>query len=241
MIIFKKLLIHPRKHVVGAGQKAIIIGGTGATGRHLLNQLLESDNWDKVTSIGRRAVMDGKKNNKFKDIVVDSLHDLSSTYENWKGHDVFFNCIGTTRKRAGGSEEFVDIEVKISNMAAKMAEKARIPHASVISASGANQNQWAKDWIHPLLYFKTIGQKEQTVITNSRFRRVSIFRPGMLIRLKGNQSWLEGLFESRGFGLRVDILASAMIRDAESSKVTSEKESPIVYLGNDCIKDSIKL
>ena len=122
-----------------------------------------------------------------------------------------------------------------------MAAQANIPHASLISASGANQNQWAKEWIHPFLYINTMGKKEQTIISDSKFFRVSIFRPGLLIRLKRKLTWFQRVLNFYGFGLNVDILASAMIRDAESSVVGSQKEIPIVYLGNDCIKSSILL
>jgi hypothetical protein len=78
------------------------------------------------------------------------------------------------------------------------------------------------------------------VITN-KFDRVSIFRPGMLIRLVDNNNWFERILESIGFGLKVDILASAMIRDAECKHDISDKESSLVYVGNDCIKASIRL
>ena len=152
--------------------KAIIIGSTGATGKQLLNQLLQNQNCELVTSIGRKPVLDGAKNDKLVDIVVESLSDLSSTEKSWEGNDVFFNCIGTTRQRAGGAKEFINIESGISNEAAKMAANANIPHASLISAKGANHKIWAKNWIHPLLYMKTIGQKEQTVISNFFFNKL---------------------------------------------------------------------
>ena len=216
-------------------KKAIIIGGTGATGRQLIRQLLKSEEWEQITSIGRKPVLDGKKNDKLQDIVLESLFDLSSTDELWKGHDVFFNCIGTTRKRAGSAKIFIEIEAGISMEAAKIASHAKISHASVISASGANHNQWAKDWIHPLLYIRTIGQKEQTVIKNA-FDSVSIFRPGMLIRLVENENWIERIMKSKGWGLRVDDLASAMIYDAENKNELSEKYSSIAYLNNENIK-----
>jgi len=53
--------------------KAIIIGGTGATGEQLLIQLIRNKNCELVTSIGRRPVLDGSKNDKLVDIVVESL------------------------------------------------------------------------------------------------------------------------------------------------------------------------
>ena len=169
-----------------------------------MNRLISNQNCDLVTSIGRRPVWDGKKNDKLVDIVVESLFKLTSTEQYWKDNDVFFNCIGTTRQRAGGAKEFINIESGISNEAAKMAANAKIPHASLISAKGANHKIWAKNWIHPLLYMKTIGQKEQTILSNFPFNSVSIFKPGMLIRLRDKQTWFEDFSELKGFGLRVD-------------------------------------
>jgi len=221
--------------------KAIIIGGTGATGKQLLNQLISNQNCDLVTSIGRRPVLDGEKNDKLVDTVVESLFKLSSTEKYWKDNDVFFNCIGSTRQRAGGAKEFINIESGISNEAAKMAANAKIPHASLISAKGANHKIWAKDWIHPLFYMKTIGQKEQTIISNFSFNKVSIFKPGMLIRLMGKQTWFEHFSESKGFGLRVDILASAMMHDAERVKLDLVEKSPQFFIGNSHIKGSLAL
>ena len=221
--------------------KAIIIGGTGATGKQLLNQLIRDKNCELVTSIGRRPVLKGVKNDKLVDIIVESLLELRSTEKYWKDNDVFFNCIGTTRQRAGGSKEFINIEFGISNEAAKMAANAKIPHASLISAKGANHKIWAKDWIHPLLYMKTIGQKEQTIISNFSFNSVSIFKPGMLIRLQGKQTRFEEFIELKGFGLRVDILASAMIHDAERVKLGLVNESPQYFIGNNHIKSSLIL
>jgi nucleoside-diphosphate-sugar epimerase len=218
--------------------KAIIIGGTGATGKQLLNQLMQNQNCELVTSIGRKPVLDGVKNDKLVDIVVESLADLSSTEKSWEGNDVFFNCIGTKRQRAGGAKEFIHIEAGISNEAAKMASNAKIHHASLVSAKGANHKTWAKDWIHPLLYMRTMGQKEQTILSNFSFNHVSIFKPGMLIRLQGKQTWIESFSESKGFGLRVDTLASAMIRNAEQVKLGSVEESPQFFIGNDHIQSS---
>ena len=218
--------------------KAIIIGATGATGKQLLNQLIQNENCELVTSIGRKPVLDGAKNDKLVDIVVESLSNLSSTEKSWEGNDVFFFFFGTTRQRAGGAKEFIHIEAGISNEAAKMASNAKIHHASLVSAKGANHTTWAKDWIHPLLYMRTMGQKEQTILSNFSFNHVSIFKPGMLIRLQGKQTWFESFSESKGFGLRVDTLASAMIRNAEQVKLGSVEKSPQFFIGNDDIQSS---
>ena len=213
-------------------KKAVVIGGTGATGRQLIQQLINSDDFQTVISIGRRPVLDGNSHSKVSDIVIDSFNMLKETEDAWKESDVFFNCIGTTRQKAGGARQFVDIELGISRMAATMASEANIPHASVISASGANHKAWAVDWIHPLLYTKTIGQKEQTVITENQFKRVSIFRPGMLIRLMESSQWYDSLIQTMGIGLRVDILSQAMMNDSLIFNKNDKNFSVNYIIGN---------
>jgi len=239
MILYKQLSEHPRKHFVNKKKRAIVLGGTGATGKQLIKQLLESKYWEQITSIGRRPVLNGDTHEKLQDIIIDSFDQISSTKNIWPGHDIFFNCIGTTRSRAGGAKEFVNIELGISEKAAQMASKALIPHASIISAMGANPNQWSTDWIHPLLYTKTMGLKEQTLITNS-FERISIFRPGMLVRMMHKPTWIDRIMISTNIALKVDVLASAMIRDGECNQ-TKKDSQPFVYIGNRCIKVSKKL
>ena len=240
MKICKNISKHPRLLDSSRKRKALIIGGTGATGRRVINQLLNSSDWTTVTSISRRSTLgDRITHPKLNDVVITSLHDMESVFDQFTGNDVFFNCIGTTRKKAGSASNFKAIEYGISNIAAKLASKAKIPHASVISASGANPNLWSHNLIHPLFYSKTMGLKEQTLIKNP-FERVSIFRPGMLIRQINTPSRLEKLLEKSGFGLKVDLLASAMIRDS-MCKDKGSSQTPIVYYGNKCINDSINL
>jgi hypothetical protein len=119
-----------------------------------------------------------------------------------------------------------------------MANQAGISHVSLISAGGANPDAWAKKWIHPLFYIKTIGQKELTITKNFSFTKTSIFRPGMLLRLQGKKNFFEYLARSTGTGLSVDILASAMIRDAEKVLEIDKKYSNI-FIGNKNIIKSI--
>ena len=215
--------------------KAIIIGGTGATGRQLLSQLLDNDRFTKITSVGRRPALNGKENDKLTNVIVDTMEDLSSTEQHWQDNDVFFNCIGTTRQKAGGAKGFVAIELGFSREAARMASLAKISHAALISAGGANHKAWAVEWLHPLLYTKTMGQKEETVVTEYDFKTVSIFKPGMLIRLMDEKEWYDGITEKLGIGLRVDILAKSMMRDAEEAELRKEGMKVQAYTGNSVI------
>ena len=119
---------------------------------------------------------------------------------------------------------------------AKIAQAAGIKHASVISAQGANANIFAVDWIHPLLYVQSMGRKELTVTEKATFERVSIFRPGMLDRMKADRA-LEKIFLGLLGGLRVDALARGMLSDAEAGDPLDERaKEPVIYEGNHHIR-----
>ena len=76
---------------------AIVIGSTGLVGSHLVKQLSESSDFNKVVSITRRPV------DYQSAIVEDHVVDFSrlSDYSAIFAGDVFFSCLGTTAKQAG--------------------------------------------------------------------------------------------------------------------------------------------
>ena len=221
--------------------KAIMIGATGATGSHLLLQLLSNDKCVKITSISRRPLKIDKKNNKkLNEILIDNMNDLSRTETAWKGNDVFFNCIGTTRTKAGSANKFLNIEFGISLEAAKMAFNANIPHACLISAKGVNHKIWGPAFIHPLFYMKIMGKKEQTIVENYKFKYATIFQPGMLSRLQSKDSFIEKFMQRKNIKLRVDLLAGAMIKEAEGVILKRSIDGIKYITGNNQILSILK-
>ena len=221
--------------------KAIMIGATGATGSHLLLQLLSNDKCVKITSISRRpSKIDKKNNKKLNEILIDNMNDLSSTETAWKDNDVFFNCIGTTRTKAGSANKFLNIEFGISLEAAKMAFNANIPHACLISAKGVNHKIWGPAFIHPLFYMKIMGKKEQTIVKNYKFKYTTIFQPGMLSRLQSKDSLIEKFMQRKNIKLRVDLLAGAMIKEAEGVILKRSIDGIKYITGNNQISSILK-
>ena len=221
--------------------KAIMIGATGATGSHLLLQLLSNDKCVKITSISRRpSKIDKKNNKKLNEILIDNMNDLSRIKTAWKGNDVFFNCIGTTRTKAGSANKFLNIEFGISLEAAKMAFNANIPHACLISAKGVNHKIWGPAFIHPLFYMKIMGKKEQTILNNYKFKYATIFQPGMLSRLQSKDSLIEKFMQRKNIKLRVDLLAGAMIKVAEGVILKRSIDGIKYITGNNQISSILK-
>ncbi len=68
-ILKGELKDHPRGDISVQKKKAIVIGATGATGTKLVRLLIDSDNWDKVTTISRRAVLNGDEHNKLNELM----------------------------------------------------------------------------------------------------------------------------------------------------------------------------
>lgn len=206
-----------------SGHRAIVLGATGATGRQVVKALLDR-NWE-VTTITRRhfdyydpSEQKTAELARLTEIVVENYDTL--TTDMFSGHDALFNCLGTTRGQAGSAEAFVHVEVGLTELASAAAKAAGVKHVSLVSAQGANKDAWVPTtMIHPMLYMRTLGEKEDAVVSKS-FPSVSVYRPGMLDRLVGDraaENFLSWLMPS--LTLRVDVLARAMVKDAEESLI----------------------
>ena len=80
-ILRGNLEVHPRGPKIDGKKKAIIIGATGATGKKLLRQLLDSDHWDGVTTVTRRPVLGGEGHNKLYEVTIDLFKDPETLKE----------------------------------------------------------------------------------------------------------------------------------------------------------------
>ena len=80
--------------------KALIIGATGATGKDLLQKLIDDTHFSEIHVFGRRALE--LRNNKVFEHIVD--FDQPETWKDLVTGDVAFSCLGTTLKDAGSKE-----------------------------------------------------------------------------------------------------------------------------------------
>ena len=80
-----------------------------------------------------------------------------------------------------------------------------------------------------------MGEKEQTILSNHSFKYTSIFKPGMLIRHMKKNSIYDKILKITGTGLSVEILAKAMINDAENVLLNKRHEKNWFMEGNKSI------
>ncbi|ORX44385.1 hypothetical protein BCR36DRAFT_586240 [Piromyces finnis] len=177
---------------------AIVIGSTGATGIHVVNELLKCGLFNKVTSVARKEIDYQGPN---KDRLVQQIVDFEKIEEHknvFKGHTHMFSCLGSTRKLAGSAENFFKIDHDYVINSAKIFKEENPDsklHFILLSAVGSNANS-------SFLYVKTKGQIEDD-ITKMNFSRLSIFRPGQLLDRGHDSRPLESISSLFAKGLNV--------------------------------------
>ena len=203
--------------------KALVIGATGATGKDLVNKLLEDKDFQEVHAFVRRPL--NIKNEKLKAHVVDFEKP-----EEWKDlvkGDVAFSCLGTTLKDAGSKDAQRKVDFDYQYQFAKNAKENEVEDYILVSSYGANPNS-------KIFYSRMKGELEKEV-KNLHFNKMTIFQPGMLERKDSERTGEVlggkiikfanklGIFESQK-PLPTDVLAQAMVN---SSKIKSYGYSKI--------------
>ncbi|UIR57495.1 NAD(P)H-binding protein [Sphingobacterium sp. SRCM116780] len=150
--------------------KAIVIGGSGATGRELVKQLLSDERFRKVITLVRRPYFESHQ--KLEEIIVDFEH-LASSQDVIKG-DVAFSCLGTTLKDAGSKEAQWHIDYDYPYHFAKMAYDNGIASFVLLSAAGANAQS-------SIFYNRMKGSLEDA-IKKIGFAQFLILQPGGIDR-----------------------------------------------------------
>ena len=203
--------------------KALVIGATGATGKDLVNKLLEDKDFQEVHAFVRRPL--NIKNEKLKAHVVDFEKP-----EEWKDlvkGDVAFSCLGTTLKDAGSKDAQRKVDFDYQYQFAKNAKENEVEDYILVSSYGANPNS-------KIFYSRMKGELEKEV-KNLHFNKMTIFQPGMLERKDSERTGEVlggkiikfanklGICESQK-PLPTEVLAQAMIN---SSKIKSYGYSKI--------------
>ncbi|WP_221391049.1 NAD(P)H-binding protein [Dyadobacter sp. NIV53] len=150
--------------------KALIIGATGATGKDLVNVLLQDPDYKKVAVFVRRSI--GIIHPKLSEHIVD-FDNLEEVSESIKG-DVWFSCLGTTLKAAGSKEKHWHIDYEIPVRFAQIAKRNGIRNVVLLSSYGALPES-------TVFYLKVKGRLEEQIASLS-FDKYIIFRPGILLR-----------------------------------------------------------
>jgi len=160
-----------------SGKSALIIGATGATGKHLLRDLLASKDFTRVGEYGRRvtpAEQLGGTQAKLEQKVIDfeRVQDAGLKEGKW---DVVFITLGSTFASAGGSAAWERIDrgyVLDTGRAAKTDDPDHKQRIVYLSSSGANASSH-------FLYMRSKGLTENG-LAQLGYSDTIVFRPGFL-------------------------------------------------------------
>ena len=148
-------------------RNALIIGGTGLTGKKLTRLLLADKRYQQVKLLVRKPM----------DIIYERLeqipYDFDSPDFNKIVADELFCCLGTTIKNAGSKKAFYQVDYEYVLQTAEAAYKNGCRKFALVSSMGANSKSM-------FFYSKTKGEIEEAV-KNIGFESCFIFRPSLLL------------------------------------------------------------
>jgi len=206
--------------------KALVIGATGATGRELVNLLINDEDFNQVSIFVRKAPE--LVHEKLKIHTID-FNEIKKHKDLIKG-DILFSALGTTKKEAGGKQRQYIIDYTYQYEFAKIAAENRVDQLSLVSSIGANPKSF-------MFYPKMKGELESDV-KKLKFKKIDIFQPPILIRQpevirKGEKKAISIIQKLNKLGilksqqpLMVSNLAERMVKTAK----TNSKEKVNTYL-----------
>ena len=148
---------------------ALVFGSSGLIGGHLLNELIQSDNYNKI----KLFIRSDHGSNHFKtEIIKTDFNNLEKHKEDIKGDDCFF-CIGTTKQNSPDKNEYKRVELDVPKKIAQIA-KSNLVNSFVFVSSGYADSNSSGDY----LKFKGLVEEE---LKRLSFSKLGIMRPSFLM------------------------------------------------------------
>jgi uncharacterized protein YbjT (DUF2867 family) len=153
-----------------SGLVALIAGGTGLVGGHLISELEGNMTYCEIRVLSRKPLF--FNNPKIKVYLTDfkDINEISSLFI---GVDVFYCSLGTTIKKTGSKEGLRSIDFELVKKLAEMAVTKGIPKMACISSTGAYKTSRN-------FYLKTKGEMEEALLQMD-FKKLIIVRPSVIL------------------------------------------------------------
>jgi len=158
-----------------ARRVALVAGGSGLVGAHLLDALLASREYARVYALSRRPL--ARDNPRLANRIVD-FERLATDLKGFVCQDAFC-CLGTTLRTAGSQAAFrrVDFDTVIAfARAARAAQAQRLVVVSSVGAAADSNN----------FYLRVKGETERA-LESLGFSSLDILQPALLLGLRGDE------------------------------------------------------
>ncbi len=146
---------------------AVVIGATGLVGAYLVNELNDSNLYDRVILLVRRKTE--LNHLKLEERIIDFENIDGSII---KGDDVFC-AIGTTLKKAGSKENQYKIDCEYPFKIAQLAKQNNVKQFILVSSIGADAKS-------SNFYLRTKGELEEKIAALN-FNAFIILRPSFIL------------------------------------------------------------
>jgi|SRR5471030_625620 len=148
--------------------KVLLLGASGLVGSALLRLLQQDSRVSRIVAPSRRPLAPlGKLVNPHGEDLPALIDGLDEPI------DLFFCCLGTTRKQAGSANAFHTLEFNMVVNSAQAAQRRGAKHCLVVSANGANVASRFQ-------YNRTKGEIEQALIAQ-QWPLLTLARPSLLV------------------------------------------------------------
>ena len=148
---------------------ALVFGSSGLVGGHLLSQLIENDDYNKIKIFVRSQP---EINDPKVEIIKTDFNNLENHKEDIKGDDCFF-CIGTTKQNSPDKSEYRRVELDVPKQIAQIT-KSNSVNSFVFVSSGYADPKSSGD------YLKFKGEVEEE-LKRLNFPKLGIMRPSFLL------------------------------------------------------------
>jgi uncharacterized protein YbjT (DUF2867 family) len=214
---------------------ALVFGSSGLVGGHLLNQLIENDNYNKIKIFVRS---EPEINDPKVEIIKTDFNNLENHKEVIRGDDCFF-CIGTTKQNSPDKSEYRRVELEVPKQIAQIA-KSNSLSSFVFVSSGYADPKSSGD------YLKFKGEVEEE-LKRLNFPKLGIMRPSFLMGDRKEKRVGEkiGIFVFKllsplfiGPLKKMKPIHSATVAKA-MIKISKSENDQIVFESNEIVKLSI--
>ena len=148
---------------------ALLFGSSGLIGGHLLNQLIQNNNYTKIKIFVRS---DPEINDTKVEIIKIDFNNLENHIEDIKGDDCFF-CIGTTKQNSPDKNEYRRVELDVPKEIAQIAKSNSVNSFVFVSSGYADPTSLGD-------YLKFKGEVEEE-LKRLNFPKLGIMRPSFLL------------------------------------------------------------
>ena len=208
--------------------RALVIGHTGATGKALVEALIESPDVESIVAIGRRKAEGIKNSPKLTQHVASDMFNLEGLDPKIaEGANAAFCCIGTPFNdvfKKSKQDQYRKVDFGIPTSFAKYAHSIGVEFFVTITGEGTEKESNSNKNMY------RVKQDVEKFVKNIGFKRVAFIRPGFLNRGK-DAGFIEKLMLPGLLGIPVKKVAQSMVWAALKQTKTVEG-----YIGNKELK-----